>query len=271
MVPPNLHSTEMMASSRSRLLVHGKYVRILASRESTHSWGLRIEDRAVQPGRSAGNTVEGRAGMHHRRTRLIRGLGFAFGVRSLAERSHQLLGRLSGSDRFGNRSSDRRVGRETGYIAVAVLVVSESSHHASVKMLEHGIGRIPLPIGRRRGQRSRMSRRGTVDGHHGGRWGGWHIGFVVFLFHVGGVSVIPEVHEIGEVEVVFVFIFVVQLDFFVHDGTVRVDADERIKGLGGSRVVGSEVVVGDLVRSEDACEHDIAEGIVEHLVAHFAV
>ena len=116
-----------------------------------------------------------------------------------------------------------------------------------------------------------MSRCGPIHRHRRCSRRCRHIGFVFFLLYISSVDVGPEVHEVGDVEIVFI-VLVLKIVVVIHN-TISSDADEWIKCFWRSNGFSTKEVLVRGRRTEYASEHDVgsSEGIIEDLITDFAV
>lgn len=102
----------------------------------------------------------------------------------------------------------------------------------------------------------------------------WHIGIFIVWFKIGVVTVRAEVHEIGDVQVVFEVLRVIVL-IIVHEVHVAIgsDADERIECLRWTDALVTEVEVVVTRRgAKYTSEHDVGvESVVQDFVAVLAI
>ena len=137
-------------------------------------------------------------------------------------------------------------------------------------MLQHDIRGGPLTA-RRVVDGGSLNRASTVVDRSWCTWScrGIHI---IIVVQIGVITVRTKVHEVSDIEIVFVILRVVV--FVVIEGVhaLRPDADKRIEGFRRANAVIAEKVIISGSGSEDASKHNVrVDCIVEDFVAVLAV
>src|SRR5437868_15246348 len=110
---------------------------------------------------------------------------------------------------MGYGGTSCRIGWKARNITIAILVVAESGDDSTVKVFKHDIRSAPLAFDGLLGHGCRLGWSGVIERHGGGCRSGRHISLVPLLLHIGIVAIGPEIHEVSDVDVIFIIVRII--------------------------------------------------------------